>query len=216
VPNPAQLFLVDDHQIVLDGLLRILSELEGISVIGQALNGKEALEKIPTLRPDLVLMDLDMPVMNGLDAATQLLKTLPDLKIVILTMHREESLVKKMMEIGVQGFFIKNTDQEELLLGIRQVLKGKKYFHYEALTPLVQSTPLAPNTLELNRLSQLSEREREVLLGIARGLTSQQIGEELFISTRTVETHRKNIHAKLEIKNLAGLIRFAIKAGLVS
>lgn len=211
-----KIFIVDDHQIVMDGLEKIIHEMDDVELIGVACNGKDAVEKIPILKPSLVLMDLDMPIMNGLEASAQLLKKMPDLKIVILTMHGERAIVEKMMKAGIQGYLIKNTDKDELKMGIQQVLKGKKYFQAEALQGFVGGFQLSKSSLEMNQLADLSEREVEILIQIAKGLTSTEIGGLLHISSRTVETHRKNIHQKLNIKNVAGLVRFAIKAGLVN
>lgn len=209
-----KIFLVDDHQIMIDGLEKIINEMEDVEIAGIACNGKEAIEKVPIIRPDLVLMDLDMPIMNGLEASRILLKEVSDLKIVILTMHGERSVVERMMKLGIYGYLIKNADKEELKLGISRVLKGKKYFQAEALEGFVGSTE-SKATLEMGQLSVLSDREVEILSLIAKGKTSTEISEELHISSRTVETHRKNIHQKLDIRNIAGLVRFAIQVGLV-
>ena len=205
-------FIVDDHQLMIDGLRKILGEMEDIEIIGLAENGKNAIDKIPILSPDLVLMDLDMPNINGLEASKILLEMLPDLRIIILTMHGERPIVEKMMKIGVAGYLMKNTDQEELKLGISQVLKGEKYFQTEAFEGFVNSSELSKGVKEMKLLSELSDREIEILSLIAKGKTSSEIADELCISSRTVETHRKNIHQKLDIKNIAGLVRFAILA----
>ncbi len=210
------IYIVDDHQIVIDGLERIINELDDVELIGIANDGREALEKIPILQPDLVLMDLDMPILNGFEASSQLMKKIPQLKIIILSMHGERSILEKLIKIGISGYLLKNADQQELKLGITQVLKGKKYYQTEVVQGFVRSSELFVRNDELEQLAMLSEREIEVLKEIAKGKTSAEIGDQLHISIRTVETHRKNIHQKLEIKNMAGLVRFAIKAGLVS
>jgi len=211
-----KIFMVEDHQIVIDGLEKIISDMEGYELIGIANNGKEAISKIPIFQPDVVLMDLDMPVLNGLSASKELLNVMPQLKIIILTMHGERAIVEKMMKMGIAGYLIKNADQDELKFGIAQVAKGKKYFQAEALTGFVSGYGLSRGNLEIGQLADLSEREIEVLAEIAKGFTSSEIADSLNISTRTVETHRKNIHQKLDIRNVAGLVRFAIKAGLVT
>ncbi|MEM6641706.1 MAG: response regulator transcription factor [Bacteroidota bacterium] len=208
-------FIVDDHQVVLDGLEKIILESSDLQLVGMANDGKEAVRKIPILLPDVVLIDLDMPLLNGLDASRRLLEMVPSLKIVILTMHSERAIVERMMKIGVHGYLVKNTDKEELVLCIRQVAKGKKYFQADALDGFVSSSKLAVGAGEITKLSELSDREAQILAEIADGQTSAEISELLNISIRTVETHRKNIHQKLDIKNVAGLVRFAIKSGLV-
>ncbi len=214
--SKAKLYIVDDHDLVIDGLEKIILEMSEIELLGRASNGAEAVNKIPILDPDLVLMDLDMPVMNGLEASERLLKSNPDLKIIILTMHGEKPIVEKMMQLGVSGYLLKNADKEELKFGMLQVLRGKQYFHSQALSGFVSGKQLSTVNSDMQELSKLSDRELSVLKQIALGKTSVEIGEELHISTRTVETHRKNIHQKLDIKNVAGLVRFAIKSGLVS
>ncbi len=214
--NKPTLFIVDDHDIVVDGLEKIVHEMDDVDFAGRASNGKEALEKIPILKPDVVLMDLDMPVMNGLEATERLLKIEPDLKIVILTMHGEKSIVEKLMNLGTVGYFLKNADAEELKFGIRQVLQGKKYFHSKALFGFVEDKKLTKKDEEMEKLALLTEREIEVVKGVALGKTTAELAEEFHISTRTVETHRKNIIAKLRFKNITELVRFAIKSGIIT
>ena len=213
----ANIFIVDDHQLVIDGLEKILGDEADFRVIGSASNGQEAIKRIRIIKPDLVLMDMDMPLMNGMEASQNLLKETPDLKIAILTMHAERAIVEKMMKIGVSGYFVKNADKLEFIQGIRLILAGKKFFHSEALSGFSGNTSqVSVNQSSALLLSQLSPREIDVLKLIAMGKTSKEIANELNISPRTVETHRKNMHQKLEIQNLAGLIRFAIKSGLVN
>lgn len=211
-----KVFIVDDHQIVIDGLEKIIETDDEMELVSTASDGKEAVDKIMIFKPDLVLMDLDMPVMNGLEASKYLLSKLPNLKIIILTMHGEHAVVEKMMSLGISGYLTKTADKEELKFGMKQVLKGKKYFQSEAVEGFVRSSKLKSGQAEFVQLAQLSEREREVLTGVAQGHTNIELGEALNISIRTVETHRKNILRKLNINNIAGLVRFAIKAGLVS
>jgi len=162
-------------------------------------------------------MDIDMPVINGIEATQQLLKKEPELKVAMLTIHDERAIIEKMLNIGVSGYFLKNADQSEFLSGIDIMLTGKKFFHSEAVMGLSrQSKRLSTGQANLALLSLLSDQEKEILRLIAEGKTSKEMGEALFISERTVETHRRNIHNKLEIKNLAGLVRFAVENGLLN
>ena len=212
----SSIFIADDHQLVIDGLAKIIEGESNLTLVGIANDGKEAIRKVPILKPDLVLMDLDMPLLNGMEAATFILRENPNQKIAMLTMHAERSLVEKMAQLGVQGYFLKNVDKQEFVTGIALILSGKKYFQSEALlgSSGIQKQ-LSTSESEIKLLHLLSEREREVLKWIAQGLTSKEIADQIHISERTVETHRRNIHSKLDIKNMAGLIRFAIKSGLV-
>lgn len=211
----ATLFLADDHHIMLEGLLQLLQEMHDIDILGIAHDGLETERQANILKPDLILMDLDMPRQNGYVTAKALHKSLPNTKIIILSMHADQAMVKQLMQLGIAGYLLKNTDKAELQLAIRQVLKGKSYFQADLLTNIVNGQQLQPETSHVQQLALLSDREQEVLKGIALGQTSAEIAEDLYLSVRTVETHRKNIHHKLNIKKMAGLIRFAIKAGLV-
>lgn len=212
----SSIFIADDHQLVIDGLAKIIEGECSLSLAGIANDGKEAINKVPILKPDLVLMDLDMPILNGMEATTQILKANPSQKIAMLTMHAERSLVEKLAQLGVQGYFLKNVDKQEFVAGIGLILSGKKYFQSEALLSSSGiQTQLVTSESEIKLLHLLSDREREVLKWIAQGFTSKEIADQIHISERTVETHRRNIHSKLDIKNMAGLIRFAIKSGLV-
>lgn len=218
---PKSIIIVDDHQLVQDGLKAIVSEMEDLTVIATAQNGKEAVDLTSNLNPDLVLMDIDMPIMNGLEATRQI-KAKQELasKVIILTMHNEASLIKKVMDIGADGYLLKNADSEELISGLRTVLDGKAYFSSEVTQSLLNPNSSAKGSFDLDpdtmNLSKLTEREIEVLKLIAEGFSNKEIGEKLYISHRTVDTHRTNLMKKLDSHNIAGLIKFAIKNGLVS
>jgi len=153
-----------------------------------------------------------MPEMDGIEATKQIKTHFPEVKIVILTMHDEQSLVKKLLEIGADGYILKNSSKTELEMAIRQIQSGKKHFSSEVTMILLEEESPA----EVNaQLKQLTEREIEILKLISEGLSNKEIGDQLFISHRTVDTHRTNLMKKLDVHNVAGLIRFAIKNGLV-
>ena len=215
-----KILLVDDHQIVIDGIRSLLEDHKNLEVIGTANNGKEALQQIELLQPDIVMMDIDMPIMNGILAAQKSKQDFPATKIIILSLHYESVIIRKMMESGVDGYLLKNADSSEMINAIQMVANGKKYFSAEVTMSLLskkneQSESNLP-TNSSEKLALISEREIEVLKRIAEGYSSKEIAEELFISHRTVETHRTNIMKKLEIKKLAKLIKFALQAGLVN
>jgi two-component system response regulator NreC len=204
--------IADDHQMVFDGLTSILQNLEGVELKGQANNGREIIRLVENLKIDLVFMDIDMPEMDGIEATKQIKTHFPEVKIVILTMHDEQSLVKKLLEIGADGYILKNSSKTELEMAIRQIQSGKKHFSSEVTMILLEEESPA----EVNaQLKQLTEREIEILKLISEGLSNKEIGDQLFISHRTVDTHRTNLMKKLDVHNVAGLIRFAIKNGLV-
>ncbi len=216
----AKILLVDDHQIVLDGISSILSERADWEIIGHANNGKDALQFIKIAQPDLVMMDIDMPIMNGIVAAKESKKTFPDVKIIILSLHSEKSIIQNLIQYGVDGYVLKNSNKQEVLSAVDQVLNGNKYFSADVTMSLSGLSPSHnKNQLqhqnESHLLSQLTEREVEILKRVAEGLSNKEIAAELFISHRTVDTHRQNIMKKLNVNKVVGLIKFAIKNGLV-
>lgn len=212
----AKILLCDDHQLIIDGLKNIIGEVPTLEYAGEANNGEQALKFLSLVSVDLVLMDIDMPVMNGLDATIQIKKSYPDVKVLVLTMHDEPSLVRKIMDIGANGYMLKNSDQNALIEGIHKVLAGELFFPQDILEgkkpTKEESFSLKPSDVVL--ISSLTEREIEILKLIAEGLSNKEIGDKLFISHRTVDTHRTNLMKKLDVHNIAGLIRFAIRNNL--
>lgn len=205
-----RLILVDDHQIVLDGLKALLDDLDGFDCVATADNGQKALDLLKIFDVDVVLMDLDMPVMNGIEATRTIKKDHSSTKVISLTQHNERGMVQQLIECGSDGYLLKNIARDDLANAIRKVVEGGKVFSEEV------SMSLAGKAVEKNANGvevELTEREIEILTLIAEGLSSKQIGEKLFISPRTVDTHRTNLMNKLDIHNIAGLIRFALKNG---
>jgi DNA-binding NarL/FixJ family response regulator len=205
-----RLILVDDHQIVLDGLKALLDDLDGFDCVATAENGQKALDLLQVFEVDLVLMDIDMPVMNGMEATRRIKKHHPKVKVISLTQHSERGMVRQLLDCGSDGYLLKNIAQDELADAIRKVNNGENVFSSEVTLSLAgKAVEKNSNGVEV----ELTERELEILALIAEGLSSKQIGEKLFISPRTVDTHRTNLMNKLEIHNIAGLIRFAFKNG---
>lgn len=207
-----KIVIVDDHQLIIDGMKALLNEETGIKVVGEASNGKEALNLLQLIEADMVLLDIDMPVMDGIETAKHIRKQWPQMTIIILSMHAEQGLVKNLIEIGANGYLLKNSSREEVVKAIYQVNKGERYFSTEVTLSLLNSTGATIN--QKNRVN-LTDREAEILTLIAEGFTNKEIGDQLFISHRTVDTHRTNLMKKLEVNNLAGLISFALKNGFV-
>ncbi len=215
--GPVKLVIADDHQIISDGLKALLKNNPKISILGVASNGREAVKLAQLVSPDIFLMDVDMPIMNGIEATKAIKKDHPEIKIIILTMHNEAGLVKTLMAAGADSYLLKNTDQEELITAIHKVARGKQYFSSDITTNLLSSDSSVQKPVPYNsQLSNLTTREIEILKLIALGFSNKEIGEKLFISHRTVDTHRTNLMKKLDVGNIAGLIRFAIQKGLVS
>jgi DNA-binding NarL/FixJ family response regulator len=207
---PLRVVLADDHEMFLQGV-RSLLEGEGIVVAGAALDGREAVRLAGILKPDVAVLDLTMPLLNGLDAAREILKVSPDTKTIILTRHTEEQYVIEALRAGVNGFLLKTKAAAVLVQTIRDVSTGALYVS-QALSPAAVQAYLAREEL---RTSPLSGREREVLQLIAEGKSMKEIAALLCISVKTVETHRMRLMGKLDIHETAGLVRYAIRQGMI-
>lgn len=204
--------IVDDHQMVIEGLKLLLLNESNIKVVGSANSGEEALEVIENLNPDVVLLDINLPGINGIETCASLLKKLPSLKIVAITMHKEGSLIKLMLQKGAKGYVLKNAGRDELMGAINTVYDGKMYLD-DATNEIVLHTISSANTVNktTSPFPKLSRREKEVLLLILEEYTTQEIAEKLFISFGTVETHRRNMLIKTGARNTAGLVRIALE-----
>ena len=204
-----KVFITDDHQLVIDGVKSILEESEDIEVVGEALSGEATLEGLNKVEVDVLLLDLRMPKgMGGMEVAKELLSRENPIKILVLTMYNEPQVTKQLLEIGVLGCLLKNSGKKDMLNAIHKVNKGERHFDSEVTNTLFDSIDKSKKAAEK---VELTNREREVLKLIANELTTNEIADKLFISTHTVETHRKNLLSKLNVKNIAGLVRFAVK-----
>jgi len=212
--NEIKVLLADDHQIIVDGLKSLLQNTADIQVAGEANNGREVLRLLGILKIDVILMDIDMPVMNGIDALKEIKRTLPGIKVIILSMHQEAGMIKSLMTIGADGYILNSTSQDELIGAIRKVAAGQPYFSPEVTLSLL-NTPQNNLQSSKQQTEMLTDREEEILKLIAEGFSNKEIGTKLFISHRTVDTHRTNLMKKLNANNIAGLISYAIKNGMV-
>lgn len=207
--------LSDDHEIMIDGLSTLINAEKNLSVIALARNGEELVRIVKEKLPDLCIVDLDMPRMNGLEASEILLKLFPELKILILSMHKEMSLLKRIKKLRIRGYVLKTCDKSEFIFAINQLLQGKTYFTGELVDSFIPEHG-EENHLDNTNLkpSTLSAREKEIIQHLCNGLTNNQIATKLHISHKTVENHRTNIMRKLEVHNIVELVRFSIKNGL--
>ncbi len=214
--NIIKIVLVDDHSIFMKGLGMLLNGIHDFKVVGEAENGQVLLDNLDAWQPDLVLMDIKMPVLNGVEASRRALEAMPSLKIIALTMFGEAHYCSAMAEAGAQGFVQKNVSGAELEKAIRTVMSGNNYFSRPLMKNL--SPKIMPNDqLFISEYNEsLTDREFEVLTHIAKGLSSQEIAEKMFISARTVEGHRANLISKTGTRNVVDLVIYAIRNGLIT
>jgi DNA-binding NarL/FixJ family response regulator len=211
-----RIMLADDHTIVRQGLTRLLEEQPDLKVVGEATNGKIAVEQALELRPDIVILDIAMPRMNGIEAAKRIRKRLPETKILILSMYAHEHYIHELLETGVSGYLLKDSSGRDIIKAIRAAMKDETFLSPSISKKLVdtylyprKSSPMA------ERYKGLSNREREVFQLIAEGHTTRQIADMLCVSISTIKSHRANIMEKLDVANPVKLVHFAIQIGLV-
>lgn len=211
--KPTKVIIVDDHGIFRKGLRTILSGIENIQVIAEAENGKEFINLLDAHSPDLVFMDVRMPIMNGIEATRTALKMRPAMKIIALSMFGEEEYLHQMITAGVKGFMLKTIKRPEFELAIQRFMAGKEYFSMELL-PFFTHKYIGRDKKQDSE-NHFTTRELEILQEIAKGNNSKEIAENLFISKRTVEGHKANLIAKTGSKNVVKLLIYAIQHGLV-
>jgi two-component system, NarL family, nitrate/nitrite response regulator NarL len=203
---PVDILIADDHRIMVDGLYGILKDEKSIGNIYTSFDGRDAVNQATSREVDCAMLDINMPVLNGIEAAKQIRQQKPHVKIIMVSMLCEASIVTKALKAGADAFVIKNTGKEELLKAIGRVMKNEKYISADLSYDLLHKLNRpAGNDHELH----LTQREREIIRFIADGLTAHEIADKLYISHRTVDTHRKNILQKLSLKNIAALTRYA-------
>ena len=207
---PIKLLLVDDHALVQEGLVAVLGLDPDIEVIGTASDGQQALEKLAELTPDIVVMDIRMPNLHGIDATARIAEQFPGVKVIILSMHDNCNYIVNAMKAGARGYLLKNSSTPELINAIKQVHAGGRY-----LSPEVSGSLLDDLTPTDEPVQAISKREQEVLIWVTKGLTNKEIARQLDISVRTVEVHRLNLKRKLGIDTSAGLVRYALEQGLI-
>jgi len=209
--------LVDDHTIVRQGL-RLLIEADGdIEIVGEAKTGREAVQMTRDLRPEIIVMDIAMPLLNGLEATRQILKAFPATKVLILSAHSDPEYIEQIVKAGASGYLVKQSSGDVLAQAIRELQKGKRFFMPSIAKRLKDEYRKSPDGVGLQKKgdTQLTSREAELLQLIAEGHVNKQIASELGISIKTVEKHRQHLMEKLNIHDIAGLTRFAIAAGII-
>lgn len=206
--------IADDHQLVRAGIARILQENQDFIIVQQAANGRELLDAIKDTKPDVILLDLEMPILSGRETLIEIRKAYPNIKVLILTMHNNEAFIVQMMELGANGYLIKNTDPKEVTQAIYKVTESDFYFSDIVSMAMLQGISNPQAVTNQLKSHSLTEREIDVLRLICKEYTTIEIGEALFLSPKTIEGYRKLLMDKTGARNMAGLVLFAVRHGL--
>ena len=207
--RPARVLLVDDHALVRSGLRVLLEQLASVEVVAEAGNGREAIRVVEEIRPDLVIMDIQMPELNGLEALARIKKSSPNTRLIMLSMHTNPQSVRQALERGADGYLVKAAAQEELEFAVRAALRGDSY-----LSPAVTRSALLTATPGADS-GPLTSRQREILQLVVEGNSTKSIARKLELSVKTVEAHRSQLMTRLGIRNLPGLVRYAMRMGII-
>lgn len=210
-----KILLADDHQILLDGLKSMLEEEDDFEIVGTANNGVEALQCLDNLEADVLVLDLYMPRMDGIEATAIANKKYPNLKILILTTNDEGSIITEILKNGASGYLLKNASQKELVRGIRLAKAGKTVLSDQVTAKMIESMQQEHSKSKQPKIPKITNREKEVLEYIAQEYTAQEIANELFVSLNTIITHRRNLFVKLDVKNSVGLVRKSMEYGII-
>jgi DNA-binding NarL/FixJ family response regulator len=208
------IIIVDDHQMFLEGLSALLENIDDFKIIESCKNGKMVFPVIKQHPIDIIVTDINMPDMDGIELSKKIKHEYPAIKTLILSTHSDINMIQKCINHGVDGYLLKNAEKEELIVALKEIYKGEKYFSQSVKDDYMNSVFTSKKAK--NSLIQLSRRELEVLRLITKEFTAQEIADELFISQNTVNTHRKNLLSKLNAKNTAGLVMYAVQNGLLN
>jgi DNA-binding NarL/FixJ family response regulator len=211
----ARLLIVDDHQMLLDGIRALLQDVPSFQIVAEAHNGNQALEELKKTQVDIVVTDISMPDMNGIELTQKIKSDYPDIKVLTLSMFSEKQTIREMVDAGVSGYILKNTGKEELVGALTKIASGGIYFGDEVTNEMMRMMSDNDREQEKKTAVTLTFREKEILKLITKEYSNVQIATELFISERTVETHRKNIFRKTNTKGIVGLIKYAYEYNLI-
>jgi DNA-binding NarL/FixJ family response regulator len=215
INKPVRVILADDHTLVRAGIRALLEKLPEVEVLGEASDGREVLNLVKIHRPDVVLMDISMPGLNGLDAAARMTREFADVRVIILSMHNNEEYYWRALKAGAAGYLLKKSATAELETALQRVVQGEIYLSREISARLLKKFPLHGIADRKSPLEQLTDRQREVLQLIAEGQNTKEIGEILKVSPKTVEYHRMKLMDCLNVYDIPGLVRFALRVGLL-
>ena len=211
-----KILLADDHKIIRDGLCALIEKEQTMEVVAEACEGRETVQKVKEFKPHIIIMDIGMPNLNGIEATRQIINDVPGVKIIALSLHSESSFVMKMLEWGASGYLPKESAFKELSTAIKAVLSGKTYLS-PVIAGIVVDNAMRPSTQKASRTTaELTPREREVLQLLAEGRSTKQVAAQLNVAVKTVETHRRQIMKKLDIHSIAELTKWAVREGITS
>jgi DNA-binding NarL/FixJ family response regulator len=213
--EPTRVILVDDHTLVRAGIRSLMDGMEGFNVVAEASDGREALAAIVLHKPDIVLMDIAMKNLNGLETTVQIKRDFPDTRVIILSMHATGDYVQQAIRAGAAGYLLKDAATAELGIAVQAVMRGEVYLSPAVSKQVVESYMLRPGG-DKSSVEQLTPRQREVLKMIAEGHSTKEIAYRMGVSVKTVETHRTQLMERLDIRDVAGLVRYAIRVGLIT
>ena len=215
VSNPIKILIADDHVVFVNGLSALLKEVPNLEIVATAFNGEDALDLMAKHSVDLIITDISMPRMNGIEFLERIKVEYPDVNVMVLSMHNEAHIVKSVLKLDPNAYLLKNTDSQELIQAIGSISAGQVYYGEEVKTVLINNLRGVEKEASTIHIPTLSKREKEVLNLIAQEKTTPEIAEELFLSLHTIETYRKNLLRKLEAKNSVGLVAKAYQYGLM-
>ena len=208
-----KIFLVDDHRLIRTSLRKLIAQIEGMEVIAEFSKAEEVIKEIPKYNPDIILCDINLPDRDGITLSSEIKELYPEIKVIILSMHKEKSFILKAVQANVDGYMHKDIFEQDLLEGITKVSMGEKYFSKEIAQIIINN--LYGNKTDENNWTEITSREKEVLKLITEGFKNREIADKLFISTKTVDKHRANLLQKLNARNTAELVKYAIQQNMV-
>jgi two-component system nitrate/nitrite response regulator NarL len=210
-----KLLLVDDHQMLIDGIKALLKDQQQFEIAGEATRSRQALDMISAIKPDIVVTDINMPEMSGIELTRELKRIAPGIKVLALSMYGEKAMISEMLDAGVSGYILKNTGRSELVNALTKISEGGMFFSDEVAAEMMKAMSVRQQLKQEEQQVNLTQREKEIVQLIAKEYSNIQIAEALFISERTVETHRKNIFRKTNTKSVVGLIKYAYENKLI-
>ena len=213
-PKKIELLLVDDHRMFIEGMTTLLNEVDNMNVIGTAKNGEEALKILSNINPHIVITDIDMPLINGIQLTHQIKLRFPNIKIIAVSSHQSSTTIADALHAGINGYILKNTGKHELCKAINTIYEGGTYFNEEIKT-IINNSLFNPIDVKTNEV-HLSDREKEILILIYHENNSQEIANILHLAVNTIETHRKNLMRKIGTKNMIGLVKYAVQHRLIN